>query len=176
MSPRLLPNSQVYDAEREMVACDTCSEWYHYSCVGLSSPSTSGGAPVAVGDEYRCPSCTAKAGGAVDLSALPEASRAAVQSVISASCSEPGERRDADDGAEPMALDKPSAVAPAKLPASESSQVGAQTAPPQIAVPAQAVGSGCHSPMPMQTGLFRGGAVNSPVYARAPNCHPPGVI
>lgn len=50
-----------YDKDEDMIACDQCSEWYHYSCVGLAEPESrrSDGGRVAQEDgaEFVCPDC-----------------------------------------------------------------------------------------------------------------------
>lgn len=33
-----------------MIACDQCSEWYHYSCLGLPEPETEAA-------DFVCPDC-----------------------------------------------------------------------------------------------------------------------
>lgn len=34
-----------------MIACDQCSEWYHYSCLGLPEPESEGAT------DFVCPDC-----------------------------------------------------------------------------------------------------------------------
>ncbi|KAG0563907.1 hypothetical protein KC19_8G068600 [Ceratodon purpureus] len=50
-----------YDQDEAMIACDHCSEWYHYSCLGLAEPESErsgGGWPGQQdGAEFVCPDC-----------------------------------------------------------------------------------------------------------------------
>ena len=41
-----------------MIACDTCSEWYHGNCVGISKRK--GTEMVEYGFEWNCPKCKDK--------------------------------------------------------------------------------------------------------------------
>lgn len=73
---------RIYNAELSMLACDSCNEWYHHECVGLTPPPEGND---AAGDsarmEYVCPSCMMK-GGKLDrklLAKLPALTQAALQ-------------------------------------------------------------------------------------------------
>jgi hypothetical protein len=50
-----------YDKDQAMIACDQCSEWYHYSCLGLAEPESErreGGRAAQRGAaEFVCPDC-----------------------------------------------------------------------------------------------------------------------
>lgn len=41
-----------------MISCDSCQEWFHGDCVGISE--TEGRKMERRGEEYICPPCTAK--------------------------------------------------------------------------------------------------------------------
>jgi len=52
-----------YDKERAMIACDRCSEWYHFDCVNLPQPDSSDEGCELLEKEYGatvefiCPAC-----------------------------------------------------------------------------------------------------------------------
>ncbi|KAI5070351.1 hypothetical protein GOP47_0014694 [Adiantum capillus-veneris] len=52
-----------YDKERGMIACDSCSEWYHFDCVGLPEPDSSDDEcsdllqRCGSAGEFLCPNC-----------------------------------------------------------------------------------------------------------------------
>lgn len=52
-----------YDKERAMIACDSCSEWYHFDCVNLPEPDSSDDECVDMlqrfgsAGEFLCPNC-----------------------------------------------------------------------------------------------------------------------
>ncbi|MCO5554837.1 hypothetical protein L7F22_008372 [Adiantum nelumboides] len=52
-----------YDKERGMIACDSCSEWYHFDCVGLPEPDSSDDECADMlqrcgsAGEFLCPNC-----------------------------------------------------------------------------------------------------------------------
>ena len=59
-----------------MLACDTCNEWFHFHCVGVSPPTD----PNAAISEFHCPTCVVRGGKEVlGLSSLPVATRLAVE-------------------------------------------------------------------------------------------------
>lgn len=54
----LLDNYSLFTASRFMICCDSCQEWFHGSCVGISA--TQGRIMENGGHEYICPPCTVK--------------------------------------------------------------------------------------------------------------------
>lgn len=52
-----------YDKERAMIACDSCSEWYHFDCVSLPEPDSSDDEcsdmlqRFGSAGEFLCPNC-----------------------------------------------------------------------------------------------------------------------
>lgn len=51
-------NCCFFIASRFMICCDSCQEWFHGSCVGISK--TQGRKMEKRGQEYICPPCTTK--------------------------------------------------------------------------------------------------------------------
>lgn len=54
----LVDNYSLFTASRFMICCDSCQEWFHGSCVGISA--TQGRLMENRGQEYICPPCTVK--------------------------------------------------------------------------------------------------------------------
>ena len=46
-----------YDEDVAMIACDQCSEWYHYRCLGLAEPEADRRGGQQDGAEFVCPDC-----------------------------------------------------------------------------------------------------------------------
>ncbi|KAK9867634.1 hypothetical protein WJX84_000274 [Apatococcus fuscideae] len=53
---------QPYNDKRPMLACDHCSEWFHYDCVGLLPPGEEEDDDAVAPKDFRCPACCLKAG------------------------------------------------------------------------------------------------------------------
>ena len=52
---------QPYNADRPMLACDYCSDWFHWECVGLDAPGDDEDDEDVAPPDFRCPACCAKA-------------------------------------------------------------------------------------------------------------------
>jgi len=44
-----------------MLACDYCSDWFHWECVGLDAPGDDEDDEDVAPPDFRCPACCAKA-------------------------------------------------------------------------------------------------------------------
>ncbi len=51
---------QPYNDKRPMLACDHCSEWFHYDCVGLLPPGEDDDDDAVAPKDFRCPACCLK--------------------------------------------------------------------------------------------------------------------
>ena len=149
---------EYYNADKGMLACDTCNEWFHFECVGVSPPKDNDPATAA---EFHCPSCLIKEGKEVPgLAGLPEVTRRALEA-LKAQPQEPPVANGADEempqapavAAESNAAPLPEPVA-AEVP---QSQVAAATPQQQQATaPAEAPGKAVEVllPMPFSLVLF----------------------
>ena len=52
---------QPYNADRPMLACDYCNDWFHWECVGLDAPGDDEDDEDVAPPDFRCPACCAKA-------------------------------------------------------------------------------------------------------------------
>lgn len=51
---------RTYDEQIPMLECDSCSEWYHFGCVGLKAPGSGNDDGDSVPERFSCPVCCLK--------------------------------------------------------------------------------------------------------------------
>ena len=127
---------EYYNADKAMLACDTCNEWFHFECVGVSPPKDDDTATA----EFHCPSCLIKGGKEVPgLSELPEVTRKSLEA-LKAQPQEPPVANGADEEMpQAPAVAEEANAAPLPEPvAAEKPQVAAAAPQEQATAPAEA--------------------------------------
>jgi len=151
---------QLHEAERVMMACDKCDEWYHCECVGMPAPledlmETDEGTEATEAD-FCCPSCTFWAGQmtAEVMESLPQPAREAIlelQIQLEAGQQQQRRRRSLEE-AEPAEADAVPTDLPANIPVppsrQDSSQQAAPQAPEEPQQPAPLPTEVCHTEQP----------------------------
>lgn len=49
-----------HDGERPMLQCDSCRDWFHWDCVGLTPPGDDEDDEEVAPADFQCPSCCLK--------------------------------------------------------------------------------------------------------------------
>ena len=49
-----------HDGERPMLQCDSCRDWFHWDCVGLTPPGDDEDDEEVAPADFQCPSCCVK--------------------------------------------------------------------------------------------------------------------
>ena len=51
-----------HDGERPMLQCDSCRDWFHWDCVGLTPPGDDEDDEEVAPADFQCPGCCIKVG------------------------------------------------------------------------------------------------------------------